>query len=91
MPGVYSKGELEIVGFSVGVVERDDVIDGSTIAEGDVLVGLASSGFHSNGYSLVRSVVEDGIRAGQARPLRSAAPSCARAWRAPCSPRPAST
>lgn len=65
MPGVYSKGELEIVGFSVGVVERDDVIDGSTIAEGDVLVGLASSGFHSNGYSLVRSVVEDGIRAGK--------------------------
>jgi len=65
MPGVYSKGELEIVGFSVGVVERDDVIDGSTIAEGDILVGLASSGFHSNGYSLVRSVVEEGIRAGK--------------------------
>jgi phosphoribosylformylglycinamidine cyclo-ligase len=64
MPGVYAKGEIEIVGFSVGVVERDDIIDGSTIADGDVLVGLASSGFHSNGYSLVRSVVEKGIRAG---------------------------
>ena len=65
MPGVYPKGELEIVGFSVGVVERDQVIDGSTISEGDVLIGLASSGFHSNGYSLVRSVVDAGIEAGK--------------------------
>lgn len=65
MPGVYSKGELEIVGFSVGVVERDQVIDGSTIAEGDVLIGLASSGFHSNDYSLVRSVLDAGIAAGK--------------------------
>jgi phosphoribosylformylglycinamidine cyclo-ligase len=65
MPGVYPKGELEIVGFSVGVVERDRVIDGSTIAEGDVLVGIASSGFHSNGYSLVRSIVDAGIAAGK--------------------------
>jgi len=65
MPGVYPKGELEIVGFSVGVVERDHVIDGSTIAEGDVLIGLASSGFHSNGYSLVRSVLDAGIQAGK--------------------------
>jgi phosphoribosylformylglycinamidine cyclo-ligase len=65
MPGVYPKGELEIVGFSVGVVERDQIIDGSTIAEGDVLIGLASSGFHSNGYSLVRSVVDAGIQSGE--------------------------
>jgi len=64
MPGVYAKGELEIVGFSVGVVERDDVIDGSTIREGDVLVGLASSGFHSNGYTLVRSILDRGLEAG---------------------------
>jgi len=64
MPGVYAKGDLEVVGFSVGVVERDQVIDGSTISEGDVLVGIASSGFHSNGYSLVRSVVDAGIREG---------------------------
>jgi phosphoribosylformylglycinamidine cyclo-ligase len=64
MPGVYAKGELEIVGFSVGVVERDQLIDGSTISEGDVLIGLASSGFHSNGYSLVRSVVDRGLEAG---------------------------
>ena len=65
MPGVYPKGEIEIVGFSVGVVERDQVIDGSTIAESDVLIGLASSGFHSNGYSLVRSLVDAGIQAGK--------------------------
>jgi phosphoribosylformylglycinamidine cyclo-ligase len=65
MPGVYPKGEIEIVGFSVGVVERDEVIDGSTIAEGDALIGIASSGFHSNGYSLVRSIVDAGIAAGK--------------------------
>jgi phosphoribosylformylglycinamidine cyclo-ligase len=65
MPSVYPKGELEIVGFSVGVVERDQVIDGSTISESDVLIGLASSGFHSNGYSLVRSVLDAGMKAGK--------------------------
>lgn len=65
MPGVYPKGELEIVGFSVGVVERDGVIDGSTISESDVLIGLASSGFHSNGYSLVRAVVDAGLAEGR--------------------------
>lgn len=65
MPGVYAKGELEIVGFSVGVVEREGVIDGSTISESDVLIGLASSGFHSNGYSLVRAVLDAGLEAGR--------------------------
>ncbi|MCP5043051.1 MAG: phosphoribosylformylglycinamidine cyclo-ligase [bacterium] len=65
MPGVYRDGDLEVVGFSVGVVERELMIDGSTIREGDVLVGLASSGFHSNGYSLVRQVVDQGILAGK--------------------------
>ena len=65
MPGVYRKGELEIVGFSVGVVEREGVIDGSTITDSDVLIGLASSGFHSNGYSLVRSVLDAGMAAGK--------------------------
>jgi phosphoribosylformylglycinamidine cyclo-ligase len=65
MPSVYPKGELEIVGFSVGVVEREAVIDGSTISESDVLIGLASSGFHSNGYSLVRSVLDAGLAAGK--------------------------
>jgi len=65
MPSVYPKGELEIVGFSVGVVEREAVIDGSTISDSDVLIGLASSGFHSNGYSLVRSVLDAGLAAGK--------------------------
>ena len=65
MPGVYREGEVELVGFSVGVVERDKVIDGSTIRGGDALIGLASSGFHSNGYSLVRQVLDDGTRAGK--------------------------
>ena len=65
MPGVYRKGEVELVGFAVGVVERGEVIDGSTISEDDVLIGLASSGFHSNGYSLVRQVLDEGIQAGK--------------------------
>jgi len=65
MPGMYAEGELEMVGFSVGVVERDQIIDGSTISEGHVLIGIASSGFHSNGYSLVRSVLDANIAAGK--------------------------
>lgn len=65
MPGVYKKGEVELVGFAVGVVDRDKVIEGSTIREGDTLVGIASSGFHSNGYSLVRKVVAEGLKAGK--------------------------
>lgn len=64
MPGVYRDGDLEVVGFSVGVVDRDNMIDGSSISEGDVLLGMASNGFHSNGYSLVRHVVDQGIQAG---------------------------
>jgi phosphoribosylformylglycinamidine cyclo-ligase len=66
MPGVYPRGEIELVGFGVGVVERERVIDGSTIREGDVLLGIASSGFHSNGYSLVRSIVEQAEKSGAA-------------------------
>ena len=65
MPGVYARGELELVGFGVGVVERERVIDGSSISQGDAIIGLASSGCHSNGYSLVRRIVEEGVRAGQ--------------------------
>ena len=63
MPGVYPKGELELVGFGVGVVERDRVIDGSSIRVGDVIIGVASGGLHSNGFSLVRSVVDEGLAA----------------------------
>ncbi len=65
MPGVYQDGDVEMVGFSVGVVERSKIIDGSTIREGDKLVGLASSGFHSNGYSLVRHVLDEALRSGK--------------------------
>jgi len=64
MPGVYPPGEIELVGFGVGVVEREKVIDGSSIREGDVLLGLASNGIHSNGYSLVRHVLEQSEKAG---------------------------
>jgi len=65
MPGFYRKAELELVGFGVGVVERDKVIDGSSIRAGDALIGLASNGLHSNGFSLVRAVVEEGLLAGR--------------------------
>ncbi len=58
MPGMYPAGEYDLAGFAVGVVERDQIIDGSRIAPGDVLLGLASSGAHSNGYSLIRKIVE---------------------------------
>lgn len=56
MPGMYPRGEYDLAGFSVGVVERKKVIDGKKIKAGDVLLGLASSGLHSNGYSLVRKI-----------------------------------
>ncbi|MEJ2175499.1 MAG: phosphoribosylformylglycinamidine cyclo-ligase [bacterium] len=58
MPGMYPEGEYDLAGFCVGVVERDGIVDGRTIAPGDVLLGLASSGVHSNGFSLVRKVLE---------------------------------
>ena len=56
MPGMYEGGEYDIAGFTVGVVERSRLIDGSKVKTGDVLVGIASSGVHSNGFSLVRKV-----------------------------------
>ncbi len=58
MPGMYPAGEYDLAGFAVGIVEKDKIIDGSTIVEGDVVLGLASSGPHSNGFSLIRKVVE---------------------------------
>jgi phosphoribosylformylglycinamidine cyclo-ligase len=57
MPGFYAEGEYDLAGFIVGVVERDRVIDGRSIHPGDVLIGIPSSGLHTNGYSLVRRIV----------------------------------
>ncbi|HYO64627.1 MAG TPA: phosphoribosylformylglycinamidine cyclo-ligase, partial [Archangium sp.] len=59
MPGFYARGEYDLAGFCVGVVERSEIIDGRTIAPGDALIGLPSSGLHSNGYSLARRVLLD--------------------------------
>jgi len=56
MPGIYSQGSYDLVGFIVGVVEKENIIDGSSITVGDVILGLPSSGLHTNGYSLVRRV-----------------------------------
>ena len=58
MPGMYQGGDYDLAGFSVGAAERGILLDGSTVCDGDVILGLASSGIHSNGYSLVRKLVE---------------------------------
>ncbi len=58
MPGMYQAGEYDLAGFCVGAVEKSEIIDGSKVASGDVLIGLASSGAHSNGYSLIRKVID---------------------------------
>ncbi len=58
MPGMYSEGEYDLAGFCVGAVEKSEMIDGSKVKAGDVLIGLASTGAHSNGYSLIRKVID---------------------------------
>ncbi len=58
MPSMYQEGDYDLAGFCVGVVEKDKVIDGSKVQQGDVLIGLAASGPHSNGYSLIRKIVD---------------------------------
>ncbi|MCM0649543.1 phosphoribosylformylglycinamidine cyclo-ligase [Clostridium swellfunianum] len=59
MPGFYREGEYDIAGFAVGIVDKNKIIDGSSIKLGDALVGIESSGLHSNGYSLVRKLISD--------------------------------
>jgi phosphoribosylformylglycinamidine cyclo-ligase len=58
MPDMYADGEYDLAGFCVGAIEKDEIIDGSTIKAGDTIIALASSGPHSNGYSLIRKVLE---------------------------------
>lgn len=59
MPGLYMKGDFDIAGFSVGVVEKDKIISGQTVKSDDVIIGIPSSGPHSNGYSLIRKIIEN--------------------------------
>jgi len=70
LPGLYSKGKFDLAGFCVGLVEREKIIDGSRCEKGDVLIGLASSGLHSNGYSLVRRIfTQEEIKGKMAKEL----------------------
>ena len=58
MPGMYQSGDYDLAGFCVGVVEKKDIIDGRDIRAGDQVIGLASTGLHSNGYSLAQAIVD---------------------------------
>lgn len=79
MPGMYAAGEYDLAGFAVGVVDKDRIIDGSTITKGDQVIGIASTGLHSNGYSLARKILLESMQldlaavpAGLDRPLGAA-------------------
>src|SRR5512144_325266 len=65
LPGFYAEGEYDLAGFAVGCVERSRIVDGATVTAGDVVIGIASSGLHSNGYSLARKALTDKYPLGQ--------------------------
>ena len=69
MPGMYQVGDYDVAGFCVGIVERDEIIDGSKIKKGDKIIAIPSSGFHSNGFSLVRKVFPDFEEEFEEKPL----------------------
>lgn len=71
MPGVYRPGDFDAAGFSVGVVDEDEILGAKRVRDGDVVVGVSSSGFHSNGYSLLRKVFEPEIRGFAENPSSS--------------------
>ena len=64
LPGFYNDGEYDLAGFTVGVVDRDAIIDGSSIQVGEALIGIASNGLHSNGYSLARRIISERLEGG---------------------------
>ena len=86
MPGFYGPGEYDVAGFAVGAVRQADVIDGSTIAEGDVLLGLPSSGLHSNGFSLARKIAQVRAPGCATFPPEQGAPMPAGPWLAATAP-----
>lgn len=69
MPGMYKPGDYDVAGFCVGIVEKDQIIDGSKIKKGDKIIALPSSGFHSNGFSLVRKIFPDFNEEFEGKPL----------------------
>lgn len=69
MPGMYQPGDYDVAGFCVGIVEKEDIIDGSKIKAGDTIIALPSSGFHSNGFSLVRKIFPDFNEEFEGKPL----------------------
>ena len=73
MPDFYGENEYDLAGFAVGIVEKDSIIDGSEISVGDQIIGLASNGLHSNGYSLVRRIIFQEILPNALAPVLVAA------------------